>query len=109
MTDLRPVTSADLDLVCRHRREMFAEAGRSASDLDAMAGPFRQWLAARLASGAYFGLVAEVEGEPAGAIGLMVIDWPPHPDHPAEGRRGYVLNLFVEPERRGRGIARVLM
>jgi len=39
----------------------------------------------------------------------MVLDWPPHPLHPNEDRRGYVLNLYVEPGYRGRGVARDLM
>lgn len=109
MHDLRPITPADLDLVCRHRHEMFREAGRSDAELSEMAAPFRRWLAERLASGAYLGFIAEVDGEPVGAIGLMVLDWPPHPEHPLEDQRGYVLNLFVEPAHRGRGQARALM
>ena len=39
----------------------------------------------------------------------MVIDWPPHPSHPSDDRRGYVLNVYVEPEWRGQGIAKRLM
>jgi len=39
----------------------------------------------------------------------MVIDWPPHPSHPQDDRRGYVLNMFVEPDYRGQGIATDLM
>jgi ribosomal protein S18 acetylase RimI-like enzyme len=42
-------------------------------------------------------------------IGLMAIDWPPHPLHPEQDRRGYVLNVYVEPSHRQRGIARALM
>lgn len=109
MHELRPVSEDDLDLICRHRQEMFREAGCPDSKLSAMAAPFRAWLAERLASGAYFGFIAEADGRPTGGIGLMVIDWPPHPEHPDEDRRGYVLNLFVEPDHRGRGIARALM
>jgi ribosomal protein S18 acetylase RimI-like enzyme len=40
---------------------------------------------------------------------MMVIDWPPHPTYPTQSARGYILNVFVEPERRGRGLARALM
>jgi GNAT superfamily N-acetyltransferase len=39
----------------------------------------------------------------------MVIDWPPHPSHPEQAARGYILNVFVEPDRRGQGIAGGLM
>src|SRR5690349_4162927 len=90
MTELRPVTPADLDLVCRHREAMFTESGRPPERIAAMVPTFREWLAPRLGDGRYFGFVAEAEGEPVGAIGLMEIDWPPHPFHPQQGRRGYV-------------------
>lgn len=39
----------------------------------------------------------------------MVIDWPPHQLHPDVLQRGYVLNVFVEPDHRGKGIAKSLM
>ena len=40
---------------------------------------------------------------------MMVIDWPPYPLHPTQSARGYFLNVFVEPEHRGQGLARALM
>ena len=88
---------------------MFREAGHPAGALAAMAEPFREWLSARLADRTYFGFVAEHAHQPAGAIGLMTIGWPPHPVHPLDDRRGYVLNVFVELGFRGRGIARNLL
>lgn len=109
MITLRPIAPADLDLVCRHREEMFREAGRAQTDLAAMIGPFRHWLAPRLADGRNFGFVAEQMYEPVGGVGLMEIDWPPHPSHPTDDRRGYVLNVFVEPHKRGQGVALRLM
>jgi GNAT superfamily N-acetyltransferase len=63
----------------------------------------------RLAEGRYFGFIAEESGESIGGIGLMDIDWPPHPAHPLDSRRGYVLNLFVEPAHRKRGAAQALL
>ena len=109
MRNIRPVSPSDLELICRHRHEMFREAGRTEADLAPMAEPFRRWLAKRLEDGAYFGFVAENAGRAIGAVGLMAIDWPPHPAHPLDDRRGYVLNLFVEPAYRGRGVAHALM
>lgn len=88
---------------------MFRDAGSDDATLHAMAGHFRQWLAPRLADGSYFGFIASCDGRPAGGIGLMLIDWPPHPLHPTHDRRGYVLNLFIEPEHRRRGLAQRLM
>ena len=46
---------------------------------------------------------------PVAGIGLMTIDWPPHPSHPTQDRRGYVLNVFVESSHRRRGLAHRLM
>lgn len=106
---IRPISPPDFDLICRHRREMFKDAGQSEEVLDALAEPFRQWLAPRLADGRYFGFIAEESGEAAGGIGLIELDWPPHPAHPIDSRRGYVLNLFVEPAFRRRGVAQALL
>src|SRR4051812_427291 len=97
MISLRPVTPADLELVCRHREAMFVESGRPRDRIATMVPAFRAWLEPRLADGRYAGFVAMLDGEPVGGIGLMEIDWPPHPFHPGEARRGYVLNVFVEP------------
>jgi ribosomal protein S18 acetylase RimI-like enzyme len=47
--------------------------------------------------------------QPVAGIGLMLVDWPPHPAHPTQDRRGYVLNVYVEPTRRRRGLAQQLM
>ncbi|ASP31838.1 GNAT family N-acetyltransferase [Labrenzia sp. VG12] len=106
---LRPVAPGDLDLVCRHREEMFRSAGDGEDVLESMAGPYRDWQEKSLGDGSYYGFIAEQEGQAVGGIGLMEIAWPPHPLHPDQARRGYVLNLFVEPDRRGQGIAKRLM
>lgn len=88
---------------------MFHEAGRLQADLELMTETFRSWLRPRLADGRYFGFITESDGIAIGGIGLMVNDWPPHPSHPMDDRRGYVLNLFVMPDWRGEGIAKRLM
>ena len=106
---LRPLTPDDLELVCHHREAMFRDMGRDEDALAALRAPFRAWLAPRLADGTYFGFVAETEGAAVGGVGLMALDWPPHPLHPENNRRGYVLNVYVEPTLRRRGIARALM
>lgn len=107
--EVRQIRAGDLDAICAHREAMFRDSGRTEEVLRAMAAPFRSWLAPRLASGEYFGHVLADHGRTIAGIGLMLIDWPPHPAHPDQGYRGYVLNVYVEPEYRRRGIARKLM
>ncbi len=106
---IRSVGPDDLELICRHREEMFRDAGSDEQLLPVMTQNFRPWLEPRLADGSYFGFIASCAGEPAGGVGLMLIDWPPHPLHPANDQRGYVLNLFVESAHRRKGLARRLM
>lgn len=105
----RPLQASDLELVCRHREEMFRDAGRSDDLLALMTEHFREWVRPRLLDGTYFGYVMVDDTVPVAGIGLMLIDWPPHPEHPMQDKRGYVLNVFVEPSHRNRGLARELM
>ncbi|RFU48931.1 GNAT family N-acetyltransferase [Paraburkholderia sp. DHOC27] len=105
----RAIDEADLELVCRHREEMFRDAGRSEDVLQTMTRHFRDWLRPKLRDGSYFGFVLADDDRPVAGVGLMVIDWPPHPMHPAEDKRGYVLNVYVEPAYRRRGLAHELM
>jgi ribosomal protein S18 acetylase RimI-like enzyme len=111
MVTTRPVRLSDLDLICRHREDMFRASnapGRSDESLRAMTASFRVWIEPRLGDGSYFGYIVEEDGAAVAGIGLMIIDWPPHPLHPNEDRRGYVLNVFVEPSHRKRGLAKML-
>lgn len=107
--DIRALDIDDLELVCRHREEMFRDSGRSDDVLLPMTEHFRTWVKPRLLDGSYFGYAMVDGGVPVAGIGMMLIDWPPHPSHPTQDKRGYVLNVFVEPAYRKRGLARELM
>jgi GNAT superfamily N-acetyltransferase len=88
---------------------MFKASGRADEALAPMDAAFRDWLVPRLADGEYFGWIATEADTPVAGLGMMVIDWPPHPSHPTQAARGYILNVFVESDRRGQGIAKALM
>lgn len=110
MITTRKTHPKDLDLICRHRVAMFSDGGRrTESELASMDCSFRQWLKPRLGDRSYFGFIAENETNLIASVGLMELDWPPHPLHPEDGRRGYILNLYVESPYRKQGIARMLM
>lgn len=106
---IRPVAPGDAAAICAQRERLFAEAGRPAEAIAAVRERFAHWLRERLADGRYFGFMAQVDGRVVGGAGQIELEWPPHPAHPLDDRRGYVLNVFVEPAHRGRGIAKKLM
>ncbi|HTX77611.1 MAG TPA: GNAT family N-acetyltransferase [Terracidiphilus sp.] len=110
MLATRPATPADAALIASHRRAMFAAMGSLTPDvLDEMTRSFEPWLLPRLADGRYLGWITEDDGQPIASAGLMFLDWPPHPLHPAASVRGYILNVFVDPAHRRRGLARTLV
>jgi ribosomal protein S18 acetylase RimI-like enzyme len=110
MINIRTAITEDLELICLQRRQMFLESGKSADLVDEMNVNFSDWLSIRLSNGTYKGFIAENEcGKPIAGIGVMELDWPPHPAHPCDDKRGYVLNLYVEPSYRLQGIAQKLM
>jgi ribosomal protein S18 acetylase RimI-like enzyme len=105
MLKTRKVQPDDLEIITMHRRKMFEDMGAAPTTLDAMARSFSAWLAPRLEDGRYFGYLVEDGATIIAGIGIMLLDWPPHQLHPGSSQRGYLLNLYVEPEHRGRGIA----
>lgn len=105
----RPLRPDDAEMIGAHRQTMFLEAGGDPEQLRVMADHFRPWLEERLNDGRYYGFALCDADQVVAAIGLMTIDWPPHPSHPTLDQRGYVLNVFVEPTHRRRGLASTLM
>ena len=110
MLETRAATAADASLITRHRRAMFDAMGSGSGErLDRMSRHFEPWLMPRLADGRYIGWITLDGSRPVASIGLLLLDWPPHALHPEDSERGYILNLFVEPEYRRRGLARSLV
>jgi GNAT superfamily N-acetyltransferase len=110
MPSTREATQADAALIAAHRRAMFA-AMPDPQDavLDVMSRAFEPWVKERIAEGKYLGWIVEDSGRVAGSAGMLLVDWPPHPFHPNDNRRGYLLNVFVEQEFRKRGLAHSLI
>jgi ribosomal protein S18 acetylase RimI-like enzyme len=105
MLKTREVRLSDLDVIATHRCKMFEDMGANGATLETMAHNFASWVGPRLADGRYLGFLVEDENAVVAGIGVMLLDWPPHILHPESSQRGYILNLYVEPEYRGRGIA----
>jgi GNAT superfamily N-acetyltransferase len=105
-----PATLHDVATIVSHRRSMFAAMGYSDDvALDAMASAFEPWLRRKMLDGDYLAWFAIAHDQSVAAgLGLWLMDWPPHMIG-SGGRRGNILNIFVRPEYRRRGIARELM
>lgn len=110
MLQTRLATTADSSLIANHRSAMFRAMGSAPPEvLDEMSRAFEPWVLRRLTEGRYMGWITCNGDCPIASIGLLLLDWPPHPLDPAGAERGYILNLFIEPEYRRRGLARKLV
>ena len=110
MLETRLATVADAALIAAHRRAMFTAMGSTPpSVLDAMTRNFEPWVARMIAEGKYTGWITQEDGRPIAVAGLLVLDWPPHPLDLTGEHRGYLLNVYVEPAHRKRGLAHTLV
>jgi ribosomal protein S18 acetylase RimI-like enzyme len=106
MLKTRPATAADAPLITHHRRRMFVDAGRRDDQrLELMAQAHEPWVAQAITDGKYLGWLSEDDGKVIAGAGLLLLDWPPHPLDPQSSTRGYLLNVYVEPEYRRRRLA----
>jgi ribosomal protein S18 acetylase RimI-like enzyme len=88
---------------------MFADMRDAAETvLEEMGRNFEPWVRRMIAENKYSGWITDDGGRPVGSAGLLILDWAPHFLDPRCDKRGYILNVFVEPEYRGRGIAKAL-
>jgi GNAT superfamily N-acetyltransferase len=109
MFETRQATVADAELIAVHRRSMFADMGQADDDgMQAMLDGFLVWLRPRLSDGRYVGWLVEEDGRVVAGTGMLLMDFPPHWMDP-EPVRAYLLNFYVEPEFRGRGLAYELL
>jgi len=106
MLETRTATVADSAILTHHRHRMFVDAGRRDSPvLHVMSQNFEPWVVRMIKEGKYLGWLTEDDGKVVAGAGLLLLDWPPHPLDPRSTQRGYLLNVYVEPEYRRRKLA----
>lgn len=112
---IREATLDDLEVILRHRRQMFYDMGLTdPADLDAMQSACEPFFRQAIGNGSYRGWLALVEpvteaiGRIVGGGGVWLAPWPPHPRGPMPFRP-YILNMFTEPEYRRQGVGRRLL
>ena len=106
--NIRTATSADAETIAHQRGQMFVDMGEmTAEEAQAQQTLWADWLRAAILAGDYVGLLAEVDGV-VGGVGLMFRAKMPSAKDPAL-TQGYILNMYVAPEHRRKGISEALM
>lgn len=106
---IRPVALADAEIIAMHRHLMFVDDGIPDDEhMKTLIEAFLPWVRARIQMGLYTGWFALDGDRVVAGVGMITLDWPPHPLH-EEPLRGYILNVYTQPEYRGKGIAKRLM
>ena len=115
--EIRLATAADAHLLATQRVAMFRDMGRTTPEIEQpLLEICTDYLARALADGEYVGWVAELAAAPGSAIGGAGVQFRPllpRTDPTGRfllmGREGLILNVYVEPAHRRRGVARKLM
>jgi len=107
---IRTASTADLETLVAHRREMFRDMGyKDESALHSMSEKFQRWLLDHMNAGEYLAwLVSAPDGSVAAGAGLWLMDWLPHMIG-SGAHRGNIVNVYTGPSFRRRGLARCLM
>ena len=109
MARIRLATVEDATLIAHQRRRMFVDAGQpDDARMRSMEAAFIPWVKSRLQDATYLGWLANEDGRTIGGAGMWLMDFPPHFLN-LEAVRAYLLNFYVDPEFRGRGLARTLL
>jgi GNAT superfamily N-acetyltransferase len=109
MADIRRATPADAEAIGEQRVRMFEDAGVSTEpQMEQMLANFVPWVRSGLENDTYAGWLVEEKGRLVGGAGLWVMPWPPH-FLDAEPHRAYLLNFYIAPEMRRRGLATELL
>jgi GNAT superfamily N-acetyltransferase len=106
---VRETTVDDIAEIVRHRRAMFEDMGvGDSASLDRMVSASGPYLRQTIAQDCYRGWFAmTAPNQVAGGVGILLQSSPPRPWE-VQSRRAYLLNLYVYPEHRRKGIARLL-
>ena len=106
---IRQATASDIPEILRQRRAMYESMDyKDEAALSAMLSTCEPYLDTAVASGSFRAWLA-LAGEKVVAGGASLINpWPGHP-YDLECRRATILNVYVDPDFRRKGIARRLM
>ena len=106
---IRQATQDDIAEILRHRRGMYEDMDyRDDHALSAMLSTSEPYLTTALADGSFRSWLALEGTRTVGGGAVLIAPWPSHP-YDLECRRATILNVYVYPEFRRKGVARELM
>lgn len=107
---VRPASSGETEEVVRLRSAFVADVrDRAPDDLgDEFLEATERFVRDRAGAGRLRSWFAERDGDLVGVVSVLVTDAAPLPED-LRSREGYVINMYVDPAVRGRGIARSLL
>jgi ribosomal protein S18 acetylase RimI-like enzyme len=106
---IRKATPRDIQEILCQRRRMYEDMGSTDSAaLEAMCSLSARYLEKTMLDGSFRAWLAFLGQIPVGGAALILSPWLAHP-YDLECRRATILNVYIYPEFRRRGIARRLM
>ncbi len=106
---IREAIPADIPEILRQRRGMYMDMGYTDErKLEAMASLSASYLAKAMSDSSFHAWLAYSGERAVGGSALIISPWLAHP-YDQECRKATILNVYVYPEYRRRGVARQLM
>jgi GNAT superfamily N-acetyltransferase len=106
---IRQATPDDIPEILRQRRGMYEDMDYSDGEaLSAMLSTCEPYLTTALANGSFQSWLALQKERVVAGGAVLINPWPSHP-YDLECRRATILNVYVYPDFRRKGIARQLM
>jgi GNAT superfamily N-acetyltransferase len=106
---IRVAGPGDIPEILRQRRGMYVDMGyEDGGALSAMLSSFGPYVTASLSNGSFRSWMAQCGEQVAGGGAVLINPWPSHP-YDLECRRATILNVYVYPQFRRKGVARQLM
>jgi GNAT superfamily N-acetyltransferase len=112
---IRRAELRDVEALVRMRFELLHVAAAlgvptdlSGEEWEAVREATREYFSRALPAGEHCGVVAEAEGVVVGCGGIVFMERPPYQGN-LTGREAYLMNMYTEPEWRGKGVGAAIV